>query len=215
MPTGCVLDREDWASGRRASAASTTSGWSTTPRWSGILFDGREVLHPAALPGHGRAHDHGRLGLEGAADDRLARRLGGRRRRAIVDDIGLVGISNVVCQVGIAQDAVAAALETDDGGVAAATAEWQRRRDLVLRELAGLPAIPPHGGWSLLVDVGALGFDSGTASGAAVRARPRRGHADGQLGRATTADRYVRLVFANEPCERLEGLGDRVRRALG
>ena len=66
----------------------------------------------------------------------MARRVG-RRAPALVDDIGLVGISNVVCQVGIAQAAVAIALEAGDADVAAAAAEWERRRDVVLEELAG------------------------------------------------------------------------------
>ena len=57
----------------------------------------------------------------------MARRLGRRAAPHLVDDIGLVGISNVVCQVGIAQAAVATALEAGDADVAAATAEWERR----------------------------------------------------------------------------------------
>jgi aspartate/methionine/tyrosine aminotransferase len=132
---------------------------------------------------------------------------------AIVDDIGLVGISNVVCQVGIAQEAVAAALQAGDAVVAPAVAEWERRRDVILRELAGLPVIPPHGGWSMLLDVAALGFDGVTASDRLFR-----------LGKVAAtpminwggedAARYVRFVYANEPAERLAGLGERVRRAL-
>ena len=101
---------------------------------------------------------------------------------ALVDDIGLVCISNVVCQVGIAQTAVAVALEAGDEDVAAATAEWQRRRDVILAELDGLPVIPPHGGWSMLLDVRALGHACRRGLGAAVSPRPGRRDPDDELG---------------------------------
>jgi aspartate/methionine/tyrosine aminotransferase len=132
---------------------------------------------------------------------------------AIVEDVGLVGISNVVCQVGIAQAAVEAALRGDDG-VAAFAAELERRRDLIQLELDGLPVLAPHGGWSLLLDTGALGVTGAEASArlfehGRIAATPME-----NWGGEDTA-RYLRFVFANEPLERLEGLGERVRRALG
>ena len=132
---------------------------------------------------------------------------------AIVEDIGLVGISNVVCQVGIAQAAVEAALTGDDG-VTGFVAELERRRDLILRELDGLPVVAPHGGWSLLLDTAALGLTGAEASArlferGRVAATPME-----NWGSEDTA-RYLRFVFANEPPERLAGLGERVRRALG
>jgi len=73
--------------------------------------------------------------------------------------------------------------------------------------------VPAHGGWSLLLDVSPLGLDSAAASRrlmerARIAATPmvNWGGAD--------AARYVRFVFANEPCARLAGLGRRVRDAL-
>ncbi len=132
---------------------------------------------------------------------------------AIVDDIGLVGISNVVCQVGLAQAAVAAALEAGGADVVAATAEWQRRRDVVLEELDGLAVIPPHGGWSLLLDVRALGHSADEASERLFRLGKVAATPMTNWGSERAAD-YIRLVFANEPCERLRGVGDRVRTAL-
>ena len=133
--------------------------------------------------------------------------------RELIPDIGLVAISNVVCQTGIAQDAVAAALEAGDADVAAATGELERRRDVLLEELSGLPVVPPAGGWSLLLDAAALGHDAETASQrlfakARIAATPMTGWGD-------QAARYVRLVYANEPVDRLYGVGDRVRDALG
>ncbi|MEX0759288.1 MAG: aminotransferase class I/II-fold pyridoxal phosphate-dependent enzyme, partial [Tistlia sp.] len=130
----------------------------------------------------------------------------------ILPDIGLVGIHNVVCQVGIAMAAAAAALTCADDGVAAAVAEWQARRDCLLEEFSELPAIPPAGGWSLLLDCAPLGLSGAEASRrlfetAKVAATPMAGWGPG-------SERYLRFVFANEPVTRLAGIGRRVRDAL-
>jgi len=104
------------------------------------------------------------------------------------------------------------ALQQPPDGLAAANAEWQRRRDETIRQLDGLPAVPAAGGWSLLLDVAALGLDGREVSDRLleqkVAATPMRGWG------GEVADRHVRFVFSNEPVERLALLGDRVRRAL-
>jgi aspartate/methionine/tyrosine aminotransferase len=212
MPTGHVLTHEEWDA--VADVCRERDLWLVyDAAMERILFDGRALLHPASLPGMEE-----RTITVGAASKEL-RMIGWRvgwvvGPPGIVDDIGLVGISNVVCQVGIAQEAVTAALEPGNDGLEGAVAEWERRRDLVLRELEGLPVVPPHGGWSLLLDVTELcGLDSAAAS--------TRLFELGRIAAApmvnwggASADRYVRFVYANEPCERLAGLGERVRRAL-
>ena len=132
----------------------------------------------------------------------------------ILAAIGLVGMANVVCQVGIAMDGVAAALEAPEDDVLAAIAEWQRRCRRMLAELAGLPVIPPQGGWSMLLDCEQLGL---TGAEAADRLLRRAGIAATPMsgwGLPETA-RYLRFVFANESAERLVGMGARVRAALG
>ena len=211
MPSGSVLDREAWdaVAGLCRERDLLLVVDTAMER---ILFDGREVIDPLTLDGMAE-----RTVIVGSASKEL-RMIGWRvgwivAPPALVDDIGLVCISNVVCQVGIAQTAVAVALEAGDDDVAAATAEWQRRRDVILSELEGLPVIPPHGGWSMLLDVRALGHGADEASERLFR-----------LGRVAAtpmtnwgserAGNYVRFVFANESCERLRGLGDRVRAAL-
>ena len=110
--------------------------------------------------------------------------------------------------VGLAQKAAAAALKGPDSELASAITEWQRRRDVVVEELQGQPLIPAAGGWSMLLDVGAWGFDSFTASQrllelGKIAATPMRHW--GQVN----SDRFVRLVFSNEPTSRLAGLGQR------
>jgi aspartate/methionine/tyrosine aminotransferase len=212
MPTGCVFDQGDWDA--VAALCRERDLWLINDAaMERILFDGRHVIHPAGIEGMAE-----RTITVGSASKEL-RMIGWRvgwvvAPPEIMNDIGLVGISNVVCQVGIAQDAVAEALEKGDGEVAEAAAEWERRRDVILHELQGLPVIPPHGGWSMLLDVAALGFDSASASRrlfqqGKVAATPMVNWGDSE------ADRYVRFVYANEPMERLRGLGERVRQALG
>ena len=97
--------------------------------------------------------------------------------------------------------------------MAQAVAEWERRRDTVQAELSGLPFVESDGGWSLLLDTGRLGFDGAEASRmllekGKVAATPMTHWGEENAGQ------FVRLVFSNEPVARLEGLGDRVRRAL-
>jgi aspartate/methionine/tyrosine aminotransferase len=61
------------------------------------------------------------------------------------------------------QHAAAAALLGEQGSVAQMTAEYQARRDRVLRALAGLPGVvplEPEGGLFVMLDVRALGMPS-------------------------------------------------------
>jgi aspartate/methionine/tyrosine aminotransferase len=212
MPGGAVFSGAEWedliAFCRRADCWLIDDA-----AMERILYDGREVVHPAAFPGM-----RSRVITVGSASKEY-RMIGWRvgwvvGPAQIVADIARVSISNVVCQTGIAMGAVAAAIGADDDGIAASVAEWQRRRDVLLDELRDFIVIPPHGGWSLLIDVAALGHDSVAASRrllehARIAATPMR-----NWGTATS-DRYVRFVFANEPVARLRGTGARVRAALG
>jgi len=67
----------------------------------------------------------------------------------------MVHIYNGLVASGFNQLGAIAALRADDH--AAGVAEWERRHDVTLEQLAGLPAIPAHGGWSLLLDAEAAG----------------------------------------------------------
>jgi aspartate/methionine/tyrosine aminotransferase len=82
----------------------------------------------------------------------------------------------------------------------------------MLRQLDGLPVVAPSGAWSMLLDVAALGVDPMHISALLLKhkvaATPMVGWGD------QVAGRHVRLVFSNEPVERLKVLGDRVRSAL-
>jgi N-succinyldiaminopimelate aminotransferase len=116
------------------------------------------------------------------------------------------------CGEQVRPDRSRAALEAPDDGLAAANAEWQRRRDETLRQLHGLPAVRPRGTWSLFLDVTALGLDCVELSDRLlehqVAATPMRGWG------GAVADRHLRFVFSNEPVERLAVLGERLRATL-
>ncbi|NUW38523.1 pyridoxal phosphate-dependent aminotransferase [Nonomuraea rhodomycinica] len=212
MPTGLVLDERHWSA--LADACERHDAWLIyDAAMERIRFDGRPPSHPAAHDGLA-----GRTITVGSASKEL--RLIGWRvgwvvgPAPIMADIRLVGLTNVVCQVGLAQQAVAAALDAPDAeaDVAAATAEWRRRCETVLDQLAAYPVIRPHGGWSLLLDTRPLDLAASELSQrlfdrAKVAATPMDGW--GPSGR-----HYLRMVFANEPVERLAGLGDRFRLAI-
>ena len=130
----------------------------------------------------------------------------------LLADVARVSISNVVCQTGIAMGGVAAAIESPDDGIVECVRIWQERRDVLLDELSDFEVVPPHGGWSLLMDVEPLGL---TGAEASKRLLERGGvAATAMTNWGPSADRYVRFVFSNEPAERLRGLGSRVAAAL-
>lgn len=213
MPTGALLDGSHWDALARAVAEHDC--WVVyDAAMERIRFDGRAPDHPAAHPG--LAH---RTITCGAASKEL-RMIGWRvgwvvGPAEIMADVKLVGLSNVVCPVGIGQAAVAAALSAPDADadVAAATAIWHERCARILDRLADYPCVRPHGGWSLLIDTTALGLTPETAAERLFRLG--RVAATPMNGWGPQGSSYLRLVFANEPVERLGDLRDRFAAAFG
>ncbi len=212
MPTGAVLDQTHLDA--LAGPVAEHDAWVLyDAAMERIRFDGRPPLHPAA---HTQLSD--RVITVGSASKEL-RMIGWRvgwvvAPARVLADIALVGMTNVVCQVGLAQQAVAAALSAPDAAadVAAATRTWQQRCDVVLDQLAGYPVIRPDGGWSLLVDTTQLGLAPAEAS---ARLFDRgRVAATAMDNWGPSGARYLRLVFANEPVERLHDLRDRFAAAF-
>jgi aspartate/methionine/tyrosine aminotransferase len=213
MPSGAVLDRAEWTA--IAEACRRYDSWLLyDAAMERILFDGHAPLHPASLPGMSERTIT--IGSVSKEHRMIGWRIGWVAGPAeVMTAIGRAHIYNVVTATGIAQAGAAAALtapgEADD--VAAAVLAWNRRRDVVLSELAGLPVYRPGGGWSMLLDVAALGHTPVEATTrlldiARVAATPMSAWS------RAYADRFVRLVYSREPAERLLGLGERVRRAL-
>jgi len=199
MPTGAVL-----AGAHFDAIAGPVNRHGAWIIWDAamerLVFGNHRPVHPAAHP-----RLTARTITVGSASKEL-RMIGWRvgwvvGPQPIMRDIGLVGLTNVVCQVGIAQQAVAAA-----------TRVWERRCEYILDQLAGYPCIRPDGGWSLLIDCAGLGLSGAEASRrlftrSEIAATP-------MTGWGPSGQRYLRLVFANEPVERLGDLRARFDRAL-
>lgn len=211
MPSGAHLTRADWQ-----LVAELVSQHDLYLIYDAamerILYDGRSLIHPAGIDGLAD-----RVITIGAASKEL-RMIGWRvgwivAPEVLMPDLALVSMANVVVPVGIAQDAVASALEMGDADVALAVAEWEARRNALLAELEGLPVIRPAGGWSMLLDGTPLGLTGIQMSERLLRnARVAATPMDGWGLR--NGSQFLRFVFSNEPVERLAGVGNRIREAL-
>lgn len=210
FPSGYRLNEEEWSAVARLCVENDL--WLIY--WSlmeGIVFDGQPILTPASYPGMRE-----RTIIVGTAS--IEQRMIGWRIGWIVgpaevmSDLAVVHIYNGVTPGGIAQAGLIAALNDGDGGLAQCVAEWQRRRDALTAALDGFAMIPAAGGWSQILDTVSHGVDPGELSrvllhhGVAATAMTGWG---GEL-----ADRHLRLVFSNEPVERIKLVGDRFRAAM-
>jgi aspartate/methionine/tyrosine aminotransferase len=211
MPTGNHLSDEEWEA--IAAICRERDAWLVYLAWmERILFDGRAYRHPASLPDMaGRVIHVGCVTME-------QRMIGWRIGWLVIpqqlgDDAARAHIYNGLTPGGIAQAGAMAALREPPEDVAEAVAEWERRRDATLGQLEGLPAIRPAGGWSLLMDVEAVGSTPPELSAALVvqkvAATPMTTWGE------RVSPRFIRFVYSNESVERLSLLGERLRRALG
>jgi N-succinyldiaminopimelate aminotransferase len=176
-----------------------------------LVYDGRDIIHPAGYPGM-----EDRTITVGSSAKEL-RMIGWRvgwivAPERFMPDLAAVSLANVVVPVGIAQDAVAIALERSPFTMPSYISELCARRDTVIKQLEGLPVGVPGGGWSLLMRVSDFGIDGETMS--------RRLLENGVCATAMKGwgvehgSQYIRFVFANEPVECLMSLGKRTLSAL-
>jgi aspartate/methionine/tyrosine aminotransferase len=206
MPSGAVLNQEEWNA--IAAICRKRLIWLIyNAAMEGILFDNRPFIHPVSLPEMvGYTITVGSVSKE-------YRMIGWRigwvaGPSTIINDIARVHIYNVVTPTGIAQAGACAALQTESVDIASCVAEWQRRRDVMIEQLSNYPIVPAAGGWSLLLNVGMMGYDSFTASRlllekGKIAATPMRDWGE------QNSDQFVRLVFSNEPVKRLSELRNR------
>lgn len=211
MPTGATFNRHEWEA--ICAACVRANAWMIyDSAMERILFDGAPRLNPLHFPGMQE-----RTITVGAASKEY-RMIGWRvgwivTPMAAAEALSRAALGNVVCTVGIAQQAVARAIEAPDDGIERCTREWQARHDYIVRVLRPkYEVVAAKGGWSLLVDVSKHGLTGAEAS--------RRLLAEGvaatsmeNWGLVSTRD-YVRLVFANEPVLRLSTLAERFQRAI-
>ena len=211
MPTGCVFTKDEW--GALTNFCKLANCWLIDDTaMERILYNDQPAIHPASFSGM-----RDKVITCGAVTKEY-RMIGWRVGWAvgpaeIMADVMRVSISNVVCQTGIAMGAAAAAIKDPNDGIKTSVEEWKRRRDVAVEELKDFDVIPPDGGWSFLVDVSPLDMDAPTAS--------KRLLDKGKIAAtpmvnwgSKNSTRYVRIVFSNEPVERLKGLGKRFKDSL-
>jgi len=208
MPSGALLRDDEWAAIARLVVDHGL--WLIYDAvFEGIVYDGRSSIHPASLPGMAE-----RVITIGSVS-KIHRMIGWRigwivGPEAVMDGAAWTSTYVNVTPGGFAQAGAEAALRAPPDDVAAAVAEWQRRRDAVLDELGGWPVVPPAGGWSLLIDTASFGVPPARASElllaeAKIAATPMTGWA------GPVADRHLRFVYSNEPVDRLRTIGERIR----
>ena len=211
MPSGAVFNADEWQA--IINFCQRADCWLINDAaMERLLFDGRQVIHPASFPDM-----RAKVITVGSASKEY-RMIGWRvgwvvGPADIITDVARVSITNVVCQTGIAMGAVAAAIDGTDDGISESIVELQARRDVLLEELSDFTVIPPHGGWSFLVDVSPLGMDGPTASSLLLEKGKIAATPMINWGGAHCAN-YVRVVYSNENIDRLRGIGERFRQAL-
>jgi aspartate/methionine/tyrosine aminotransferase len=207
MPTGCVLTEEDWRAVCEACVERQVP-LVYDAAMERLLFDGRPLVHPARLPGMtGLTAIVGSLSKE-------HRMIGWRvgwicGPPQLVADAGWAHVYNTTTPVGLSRAAGVVALRGEQEHVGECVAELERRRDAVLAALPGWPLVRPGGGWSLLLDVDAIGFSAPEASRLLLEESAVAATAMVGWG-GEVAERHVRLVFSAEPVERLATLAERV-----
>jgi len=212
MPSGALLTQEEWEA--ISDLCQEHDVWLLyNAIWESVVFDDNPIIHPASFEGMAErtviagsvTKSYGMIGW------RVGWIVGPEE---FMNDAARTHIYNTTTPGGIGQAGALAALESEFEP-SEYVPTLQERRDVVTEQLreVGVTTIPSKGGWMQLMNVEELGYDSSTASDllleeSKVAATPMRHWGD------ENSDQYVRIVFSNEPVERLKELGDRVEQAL-
>jgi aspartate/methionine/tyrosine aminotransferase len=198
MPSGCVLDHDDWAVIAQACRDHDLL-LIYDAAMEAILFDGRTPVSP--LDHDGMAERTVIVGSMSKAYRMIGWRVGWiAGPRQLVSDAGWVHVYNTTGAVSVARKAATAVLRGPQGHVQEANAELQKRRDAIFEALPGQRLVRPGGGWSLLLEAENPEATSAAMLAAGVAATPMTGWG------AHVAARHVRFVFSAEPVERLASL---------
>lgn len=211
-PHGAVLNLNEWEAIARLCQKNQL--WLVyNAAMERILFDNRQVIHPALLEG---MYDYTITIGSLSKEYRMVNwRIGWVvAPKEILNEIAVAHIYNVITSTGVSQEAGIAALKEPDSAFNNCLEKWEKRRDIVNRALANYDMIPAAGGWSQVLDVAALGIDAQTAAEmlmthGKVNATPMDnwGEVNGKY--------LLRLVFSNESEERLKSLGERFYKTFG
>jgi aspartate/methionine/tyrosine aminotransferase len=214
FPSCLVLNHEEWEA--IATVCRERSIWLLyNAAMERILFDGRPYIHPATLEG---MRDH-TITIGGVTKEQrmIGWRIGWAVGPAeIMAGIGQVHIYNGLTPGGIAQAGAYAALtapnEAED--LAKCVAEWQKRRDVMLEQLQGMPVVPAEGGWCMLMNVQKMGFRTASEVSRLLLEKGKVAATPMTYWGEKNSEQFLRLVFSNEPVQRLADLGERFDRAL-
>ena len=211
IPSGWVASDDEWAAitGICRERGVPLLYWSL---WEAIVFGGRPLVVPSGLDGmRDLTVTAGSVSLE---QRMIAWRVGWMvARTELAPTLAMVHIYNGVVTSGFGQIGAAAALRIGDDDVRTAVSQWERRHEELVRQCDGLPLVPAHGGWSALFDAEASGLSPTELSERLLEQKVAATPMTDAWGGAV-ATRHLRLVFSNEPVERLALFGDRLRAAL-
>jgi aspartate/methionine/tyrosine aminotransferase len=210
FPTGALFDQTEWEALARIARERDIHiiYWTIM---EGFVFGGRSIIHPASLSQiRDRVVTVGTVSLEYRM---IAWRVGWIvADPETADASGVVHLYNGLVAGGFGQAGAVVALRSSSDDFDAVVAELERRADAMMAQLEGLPAVRPEGGCALLLNTADMGIDPNDASARLleqkVAATPMT------VWGESVAPKHIRLVFSNEPVERIQLLGERLRRAL-
>jgi aspartate/methionine/tyrosine aminotransferase len=207
MPSGGWLDDEDWVLVCDL-CRERDLGLIYDSAMERLLFDGRPLLHP--LRYEAMAERTVVVGSLSKEHRMIGWRVGWvAGPAATIEDVGWVHVYNTTMPTALSRTPATAVLRGDQRHVQDCVAELEGRRDLLLDSLPGWPFVRPAGGWSMLLDVAALGFDSAEASRLLLEESAIAATGMAGWGEEVAAS-YVRFVFSAEPRERLATIPERL-----
>jgi aspartate/methionine/tyrosine aminotransferase len=207
MPSGGAFTREDWETVCELCRERDLF-LVYDAAMERLLYDGRPLVHP--LHFDGMAERTVVVGSLSKEHRMIGWRVGWVAGPAeTITDVGWTHVYNTTTPVSIARAAATAVLRGNQDHVSDCVAELERRRDVMLDGLPDWPFVRPGGGWSMLLDVSALGFSAPEASRilldeAAIAATAMVGWG------GPVAEKYVRFVYSAEPVAELETIPERL-----
>ena len=212
MPSGAVLQEEEWRVIADLCERHQLYLFYNAAM-ERILYDGRPLIHPAAIPGL-----KDRTIIIGSAS-KAFRMIGWRMGwivapEPMVSALARAHIYNAVTSSGFAQSALIQAFSAEaEASFKDCLGIWEERRNATTQQLGQYAMVPAAGGWSQLLDVSPLGL---TAAAAAQRLLEKGKVAVTPMTHwgNQNSSQFIRLVFSNEPVQRLNTLEERFRLAF-